>query len=272
VRRLAALAAALAAGCVRAPPPDLSRDPSALLGQVQAAQARVTSVQGTARVAVESPREAGSFEAWLAVEKPAKVRIEVLDFFGNPAAVLVAREGRFSLFDARNAVFYRGEATPENLSRLLPLPVAVPELATLLCGSAPLLEGRAAAAEPDGDALRLELEGPDGREVVTVGERATVRSALFYPRAGEERSARRVNFGSFRTRSGVLVPEVADVRSATARVTVHWKEQDVNPPPGHGDAFSLSPPRGARVVELAGGQAPRIDLPIAPAEVAEPAR
>jgi len=266
VRRAVGLAAVLVAGCVRAPPADLSREPGVLLEEVRAAQARVGSVQGTARVAVESPGRSGSFEAWLAAEKPGRIRIEVLDFFGNPAAVLVARDGRFSLYDARNAVFYRGEATPENLARLLPLPLPAPDLATLLCGSAPILEGRPAAVEPDGETLRLELEGPKGREVLSIGPSATVRSAIYYPRAGEEKLARRVTFSSFRRRDGLLVPESADLRGATTRVSLRWKEQEVNPPPAGGAPYSLEPPKGARVVDLAGAEPPPVEIPMGPAE------
>lgn len=270
MRRGAFLALALLAACLRAPPPDLSRDATGLLEQVSERQSAVRAVRGSARLGVTSEALSGSLESWLAAEKPGRVRIEVLDFFGNPAAVLVADGDRFALYDARAGVLYRGEATPDNLSRLIPLPLPAGDLAAMLCGSAPISGGRPAAAEPDGDAMRLELDGGDGREVLWVGAGGAVRSALFEPRAGSVLRAWHVSFDGFDRRGGVLFPVDADLRGAKARVTLHWK-RDLEVNPGLDPAtFRLDPPRGARVVELGSGPPPALDVPIRRAEEGRP--
>ena len=166
---LALLAFVLAAGCARrAPPPDLSLDPAELLGQVQAAQAKVRSVQGDARVAVESAGRSGTVSQFLAAERPDRLHVETLDFFGNVAAVLAARDGRFALYDARERVFYRGLATPGNLARIVPLPLRAEELVAILCGGAPL-PGAAASAAPGRGTVHLELAGPGGSATLAVG-------------------------------------------------------------------------------------------------------
>src|SRR5512133_1290158 len=128
-------------GCARVPPADLTRDPKALLDQVMAAQARVQRVRGSARVRIGSPGGSGTVTEFIAAEKPDRLHLETLDFFGNPAAVLVAAGGQFAFLDRRESVLYRGEATAENVSRLLPVLVPVDELVTILCGSAPLIDG-----------------------------------------------------------------------------------------------------------------------------------
>src|SRR5512145_482413 len=87
----ALLALLSTAACVRrAPPPELSADPSALLAQVERTQALVTRVRGEARVKVESPAGSGTVTQLLIAERPDRLRLDTLDFFGNPAAVLVA--------------------------------------------------------------------------------------------------------------------------------------------------------------------------------------
>jgi hypothetical protein len=102
---LAALSAVVGGCASRVPPADLSRDPAALLEQVRAAQARVTRVRGSARVNIESPGGSGTVTELAAAEKPDRLRLETLDFFGNPAAVLVAAGGRFAFHDQRENVF-----------------------------------------------------------------------------------------------------------------------------------------------------------------------
>lgn len=265
MRRTAlALALAAAAGCGRAPPPDLSRDPAALLDQVRAAQERVTSCRGAARVSVSSPGLSGSLDAWLAAERPGRVRIELFDFFGNPAAVLVAGGGRFALYDPRAGVVYRGADTPANLSRLLPIPIGAADLWRLVCGGVPLLDGRAVAAEPGEGVVLLEIAGDGGRQVLALGDGATVRSAALLPgpRGGVGWKA---SFSVFRHVAGALVPQDVELRGAGAEVALHWKDDREVNGTAEAELFRLATPRGAREVELAPGQAPPpVDLPIRP--------
>jgi hypothetical protein len=263
---LAALVLVASAGCVRAPPPDLSPDPRALLAQVREAQALARTVRGSARVGVETPGASGTLDALAAAEKPDRVRIEMLDFFGNPASVLVAAAGRFSLYDARAGVLYRGEATPENLARLLPLPLGAGDLATLLCGSAPLLDGEPVAAEADGGAMRLELAGAGARQLLWVGEGASVRAARLEPAAGSRASGWSAEFDVFRRRAGARVPTDSELRAPDGRVTLHWREDlevNVALEPA---TFRMDPPRGARVVDVGAGDVmPEVSLPLRPA-------
>lgn len=259
------------AGCPRVPPPDLSRDPAALLAQVRAAQDRVQRVRGTARVKISSPDVSGTVVEFAAAEKPDRVRLETLDFFGNPASVLVAAGGRFAFLDARANVLYRGDATPENVSRVLPVLLPVEELVTILCGSAPLLPGRALDASVSDGVLLLTLGLGDVGQQLAIGERASVeRSRVRRAAAAGTATAREaapaydLQFEGFHVRSGALFPDQVqlDAPSARSAVRLAWRELDVNGAPDPA-LFRLEPPRGARVVELARGQpAPATDLPL----------
>ncbi len=272
-RRLAAgaLAAALA-GCPRAPPPDLSRDPAQLLEAVRAAQGRVYRVKGSARVRVESPGGGGTVDELVAAEKPDRLRLETLDFFGNVASVLVADGKRFALYHARDGVLYRGEATPENVSLLLPLTLPAEEIATVLCGSAPLLPAPPLSAEPDGALLLLTLGSAGAGQRLGVGAGAAVEwsrlrraAAPGAPAAGAPDYD--LSFDVFRHRGGARFPTEVELRAPSARVRValRWKDDlEVN---GAAEPalFRLEPPRGARVVDLPpGGAAPAASLPVRP--------
>src|SRR5689334_7921700 len=102
---VAALALVAGAGCAggglsRRAAQDLAADPEKLLEDVRAGQAKVRSVRGSARVRIESPGMTGTVMELVAAEKPARVRLVTLDFFGNPAAMLVADGDRFGFYDA----------------------------------------------------------------------------------------------------------------------------------------------------------------------------
>lgn len=256
----AALSLALA-GCPRVPPADLSRDPSALLDQVRGAQERVRRVRGSARVRISSPGASGSAVEFAAAEKPDRVHLETLDFFGNPVAVLVAAGGRFGFHDARANVFYRGDATPENVSRLLPVVIPVEELVVILCGSAPILPGTPLEVTAKDDLLLLTIGLGDVGQRLAVGERASVewsrvRRAL--PARGapasEASPAYDLEFDGFGLRSGARFPSEVklDAPSGKSRIQLAWRDVEVNPDLDPA-LFRFEPPRGARVVDLARG-------------------
>jgi outer membrane biogenesis lipoprotein LolB len=253
------LALAVAAACAkRAPPPDLSADPAALLQQVERTQARVERVRGEARVKIESPAGNGSLTQFVVAERPDRLRLDALDFFGNPVAALVADGGRFALLDLRERVYYRGTATPENLARLLPIAIPAGELVQLFCGAAPLAEaGRPVSVEAGDGVARLTLEAPDRTQRLDVGAGAAVHASRIGPPAGGAPPPGwyGVAFDRFEERGGRPFPGTVRVDAPEARVSLHlsWKEIEVNgvlP----GGSFDLPPPPGARVVELDGGR------------------
>lgn len=267
--RLALLALFALAGCPRLQAPNLSRDPDALLDQVAAGQRRVQRVSGRARVKVSSPSLSGTVSELIAAEKPDRVHLETLDFFGNPAAVLVAADGRFALHDARGKVFYRGPATPANISRLLPFDLPIEELVTILCGSAPLLPGKPLEVGSQDGLVLLTIGLGDVGQRLALGEQATVvwsrlrREVPAGSPAAVANPAYDLAFDRFVDRGGIRFPNEVDVDAPAgkARVELSWRDLEVNGAVDR-DLFQLVPPRGVRVVDLDGGtQAPRQPVP-----------
>jgi hypothetical protein len=253
-RRVAAGALVLLAGChPRRPPPDLSLDPAQLLEAVKAAQARVVSVQGRARVGVDSPGGSGGAEQFLVAERPGRVRVEAYDFFGNVVALLAVEDGRLALYDARQRTFMRGAATPANLARLVPVPLAPEELVTLLCGSVPLLDGPAVAAEAGDGVVVLTLRQGDLLQRLEVGPGAAILASRVrrLTAGGEVPAGLEAEFSVHRTRAGLRLPTDLSARlpQADVALTLHWRELEVNRPVDP-SLFRPDPPAGARVVDL----------------------
>ena len=253
---LAGCAAVLAGGChPHVPPPDLSLDPARLLAQVREAQAPLQRVQGEARLRLRSSQGTAGVRQFAAAERPDRIHLEELDFFGNPAAVLVASGGRFWFYDARKKVLYRGAATPANLSRLVPVPLSAEDLVSILLGSAPLLEGGVpVAAVQDHARLRIRLERADVVEELWVGAGAVVEKAERKVAGGAGPGSWEVEFSAHQDRGGGRFPGVVSLRSAPAHVEVEldWNEVELN---GALDPRLFEPPapKGARIVEVGEG-------------------
>jgi hypothetical protein len=270
-RPLLAAALAALAGCPRVPPANLARDPAALLDQLRAAQGRVQRVRGSARVKIASPELSGTVNEFVAAQKPDAVHLSTLDFFGNPAVVLVASGGRFGLWDAQKNVYYRGDATPENVSRLLPVMLPVEELVTILCGSAPVLPGEPLeVGVQDGLVLLTVGQGLVGQRL-GIGEGAAVEWSRVRRRVVDAGGERDVAYGydlafaRFRRTGGVRFPgeQVLDAPAGRSKVQLAWRDDvEVNGEPTPA-MFRVEPPRGARVVELpSGAPAPAIPFPV----------
>jgi hypothetical protein len=249
-RRLAVAALAALAACTpRVPPPDLSLEPAPLLAQVRAAAAGAPRVQGEARLRLDAPGARGSVPAWLAAERPDRLHVEVLDFFGNPAATLVAAGGRLAIYDARSRTFLRGAATPAHVARLVPLPLSPERLVAILCGT-PLLEGEPVAAGPGHGYASLVLrDGPLTTELRVGPRAATVRAAF---RGGAPALPdHEVAYAAFEDLPLVRFPTEVVVTSSdpAVRVELAWKEPEVGAPLDPA-LFRLEAPAGARVVDL----------------------
>jgi hypothetical protein len=262
-----------AAGCPRGGvSPDLGADPARLLAELREGQARVQRVQGSARVRIASPEVKGTLLELVVAEKPARVRLETLDFFGNPVAVLVADGDRFGFYDSRSRTYWRGDATAENVSRFLPVALPPEELVTILCGSAPLLPAEPLEARPRDGKAELVLARGDVAQQLVVGEGLAVETSRVR-RAHPEPAAQAVfydlDFGSFRSVAGVRFPGRIrlDAASAGARVELEWRQDlEVNGRLER-ELFALAPPRGAKVVDLPpGAPMPDVELPLVPAE------
>jgi hypothetical protein len=250
--RLARFAVALnLIGCPKAqmvagPVPDAA----ALYAEAQAAHRVPQTLSCDAKAFVEAPENGGRYAMHVSVQRPRSIRLEALTPLGDPAAVLVADQGRFALLDLRNNVFYRGPATPQNLSRLLPAPLRDQELVSLITGAIPdLPESRPASSNRDGDGYLLVLAAPGVLQHVSLGadlrvtgvRRTTEGGALLWEVVLDEHD----------DSSGAQVPRLLHLDAPGGKIKVDLRLRNIvtgKPPPA--GAFLLGPPPGMRVEDV----------------------
>lgn len=225
-------------------------EPLALLAQAQAAHRIPQTLSADGKAFVEAPENGGRYALHLSVRRPASIRIEALTPLGDPAAVLVADQGRFALLDLRHNIFYRGPASPQNLSRLIPAPFTPDELVAVLTGAIPeLRDAQPGSAQRDGEGYRLTLVAPQILQEVWLGSdlrvqkirRTTGRGDLLWEVALDEHD----------DSSGAQLPRLIHLEAplGKARVDLRLRNLITGKPPPQG-AFLLGVPQGMQVEEV----------------------
>jgi len=224
-------------------------DPKEVLDLTSKVEGQVLSVKGEGRLRVQAAASKGSPQVFVAAARPAFLRFEVLGFFGQPEAILVSNGQTFALLQNDQRKYFHGPASPENISRLLPVVLPGPELVSILLGSAP----RGPAEDDSGQLL-------DDGQVVLVTLSAAQRTQKLWVRQSDHRVLKSevrgpVNydllFEDFQPKGAIDFPHKITLfaSSASAVLELRYSEAGVNVDL-EPSLFKLAPPEGAKVIEL----------------------
>ena len=239
-----------------------------LLEQLRAAHRIPETLSAEAKAFVDAAEGGGRYGLLIAISRPSSLRIDALTPWGEPAASLVAHQGKFFLRDQRNGVFLRGSSSPKNLARLLPAPLRDDELIALLCGAPPELPGaEALRIEDASDGLRrlilstlpdpaaLTLRGFS--QEILIGQDLRVLEVKRLIAGGKPLLLWTATLDEHDDKSGAQVPRLLHLHVPKA-TSGEAKDLEIDlriknavtgkpPPPA---AFTLVPPPGMRVEEL----------------------
>jgi hypothetical protein len=237
-------------------------DAAKLFDQIKAAHARPETLTADAKAFVDAPQNGGRYALHVSVRRPASLRIEALTPLGDPAAVLVADAGRFALFDLRRNEFYRGPSTPENLSRLFPVPLRDDELVALFLGGVPELpSAQPVSAAREGDHYKLVLSTvPEGlstvrglaQEVLVHEGDLRILGVTRLVAGGEPQPPLwSVVLEEHDDKSGAELPRIIKLSVPAQKIglDLRLREMLVGKPPPFG-AFALQPPAGVQIIDL----------------------
>lgn len=254
-RALAAAALLLCGACFckRAPlPPGALLEPARLRAALAERRQGTRSVRGEARLELFTEEGYAPHSQVIVAERPGRLHMEALSPFDMPVAVLTSDGDRFQLYSLQEGVFYHGPATPENLARIIPLPLSPTDLVEVLLGGAPLLP----------DAGRVRWDGRTGQYVFTLTDASGhVQELRLAPDTLDVLSSRvetpggkllySLQFEDHEFSDGVRLPRRLrfEMPSREVEVELRWKDVEVNAriPP---EAYTQEPPRGVRQERL----------------------
>jgi outer membrane lipoprotein-sorting protein len=242
---------ALALACSSAPSAvGPAAGPAALFEQAAKAHAGPSTLSCDAKAFVQAPQNSGRYELHVSVERPDSLRIEALTPVGDPAAVLVASGGRFSLLDLRNNVFYRGPSTARNLARLLPVALRPEELVAVITGGIPELPGaQPSDSKRQGDGSLLTFKSGETLQQVSLG--ADLRVVRVLRTLGPDKVLWDIKLDQHDDASGAELPMLLQFDAPDAKTKVDLRLRNVataKEPPR--TAFELKVPQGVRVEDV----------------------
>lgn len=204
-------------------------------------------LRGTVLARREGQRVKARFSAVTAL--PARLRFETESFFDQPVSILVTDGMDFSLWDMEGGRFFRGRATPANLSRAIPVFLDGPEVVGLLRGEPPLIafaESRL-ELEPDGVHYRVWLANSRERERLRIDGRE-----LRLLEAEVEVEGRRLyllKLASWEDAPRLPREFVFEMPGQDLQLTLKIREAEISEPFAE-DIFQLAAPPGVPVENL----------------------
>lgn len=236
-------------------------DAERLYQLVRASQGNVVSLQGDAKLRVDSPQGSGTLSMFVALSRPGLLHLETFDFFNRPLAALTANEERFGLYQTETNTWYEGPASPQNISRFLPVVLPSEELVAVMLGQAPLIPP---------ERMTLSLDQDEGVYVLTL-YRGAVTQVLWvhtkYHRVVRSDvhgvSAYNLVFERFEETESVVFPKRVKMKvpQAATELEVRYTDVTLNAAPDL-TLFELIPPEGAKVVPVdeSGREVPPVPL------------
>ena len=232
-----------------------------LLAAVRARQGAVRGMNVEARATswLHGERVRGTVQ--MLVERGGQLRFEAEVSLQGTVAALTVDHGQFAFLDHQKRVFRKGPACPANVAALIAIPLAPSEVAAILLGDAPLVEGgQTATVEWDGtraaDVLVID-QGPRTRLWLGLRRPSPPQAAwdvVFLEGQGAGEPGRwRVSYEDLERVGSVALPRLVRFaepgKSFDNGVEIKIRERAINPvfPDG---AFTLVKPDGY-TVELA---------------------
>lgn len=244
------LVAALLASCapVRPPEPTLMPVTADELLQIRKAQGqRFQTLQGTVSLRMTHAGERHSVKQVLLLQRPDMFRAEVLGPFGQPVMTVAAAGDRLSAFVPGEARFYTGAATPENLYRLVRLPLEVQQLVQFAFYDVPLLPEPFGGVSVENGYYVINLQGVDGRrQQLRFDEQRRLRQVRYFSNQTELLKA---TYDDMREDDGLPLALRLNLPMDDMEVELVWRDVRSN---GELPAsrFNLIPPPGAQVLAL----------------------
>ncbi len=241
----------LLSGCA-APRPQLPPAPEsqALLQQLALTGHRWQQLDAAAKVGFQRDGKYFSTQQFILLEKPARLRVDVLSLFSQLALQLTVDQGELQVYlnTTVPGQFYRGPASDALLARFTRLPLAATELVRLLLYDPPQTDYQTIALEMTKDRYLLRLISGEREQQFWFDAQLRLRRCVSL-RSAE--SLLIVDYDQIDKNDGFPRRVQIEMPQQQTKVTVTFSEVRLNSPAKAG-RFQLTPPANAVPLLLPG--------------------
>ncbi len=174
----------LLTGCIRPADPVWTTLPTAdqLLTRMASDSGQYLSLDGAAGVSLQSGDKYYSTQQFLLLEKPNRLRADVLTGFGQLVLQMTSDGDVLSVLLNTSVPgrFLRGPASYENIVRFSRVPLKVEDLLKLLLYDPPVTAYQHSSVEMSADALMLVLSGSDQRQELLFDRQLQLIGCRYY--------------------------------------------------------------------------------------------
>jgi hypothetical protein len=213
------------------------------------------SLRGRAQLAVDGA-DRGRAKLVVVLERPAQLRVEVLGFLNQTAAVIATDGTHFEVFRSADRSYESGAVEPDLLWREARIGLTPRETVELLLG-VPLLEGGIAArggVETGEGWIRFDLVDAEGRRHRSASFDAALRLRALEAFASGDEPIWSATYDGYETVGGAPFAHrvVLEVAAGGTRVEISLRDVELNPELS-ADIFQLRIPPAAGAARGEGG-------------------
>jgi outer membrane lipoprotein-sorting protein len=170
-------------------------------------------------------------------------RFETESFFDQPLSILVSDGRQFTAWDIKKSRVIQGQATPENISRVIPLPMTGAEIAGILSGNPALNNFSRSTLSWDFDRglYRLQLSSENSTQTVLVDPKSIKPVETFVEKGGE--LVYKLSYSQWLKDN--IMPGRLQFEMPSRKIIVRMRIKEAQPDPAIKDSlFQLHPPKG----------------------------
>jgi hypothetical protein len=139
-----------------------------LLDEMTRLRGRARTLRATGRVDHFGKEHRVQGRAFVFLEPPRRLRIDIVSPFGSALSVLTVDGDDFSLADHRAGRYLRGPAEPCNIARLVQVPLPPEEAVRLLVGEVPIIPGNRTISWLGRGRYRVTIEDGPRRQTLDI--------------------------------------------------------------------------------------------------------
>jgi hypothetical protein len=244
--RLAPLSALLLAACpgAKVVRPYPEPQAQAILDHLAGLPERATSLNADTKTDVRLGKDRVNVRVMMLARWGGKLRFQALDPNDSMAADLASDGSRYCLIDVHQKCAECGEATPENVARLVRIPLEPDQVVAVLLGSTPVIAGQATVEwDPSGGHEIVSIAGSGQTQRIVLDGRERRWDVLESELKEGGKTRWKIRHKDFRTAGNVRVPGASLFEEGGDTVRITWNDQRIGEPLGD-EKFQLEPQPG----------------------------